>query len=127
MGVSLAAPAPTLSPDKIPKFNAISANSQDVFDPAKAFPPVDAEAGRWLPSDPLPADQIAKQYADVEVACLNPTLGATAAQTAADLFVQAFGWVGDDGKALALDGSPPEVLVGALDQFDMAPPVISVM
>ncbi|KAH6949755.1 hypothetical protein BKA56DRAFT_606801 [Ilyonectria sp. MPI-CAGE-AT-0026] len=123
MGISLSAPAPTLSPDKIPKFNALAANKQDVFDPPLGFLPMDNEAGTWLPQ--APEDDIVKQYADIEAAWTAPVLGTTAAATATSLFVQAFGWLDDQGKALELDGAPPGVLVSAMDQFYLAPPVIS--
>jgi hypothetical protein len=123
MGLSLSAPAPTLSPDKILKFDALAAAKQDVFDPPLPFPPITAEAGAWVPADPQRAVQ---QYADVNAAWLDPAVGTGAAATATALFVRAFGWIGDDGKALALYGEPPRVLIGGLDQFDLAPPVISV-
>src|ERR1700722_7736270 len=151
MGLTLIAPPATLSPDKMLNFNAIDRNRELL--PDQPFPKTDGPAEPdWLSQHALP--KIADQYAAVEQDWTSPVLGAGAAQTAVSLWAERFGWVQKKsnppaplpatakGKSSMLvrekkvakklatvakvAAAAPKNLIGSLDQFYLAAPLLSV-
>lgn len=100
MGVSLIAPEATLSKDKIPKFNALDANSVPIFGTAPpSFPVVGDAIGLWLPDAPAGMkpdgsgkEDVVKQYKDVHDTWESPLLGVGAAQKAVDCWCATYMW-----------------------------------
>lgn len=117
MGVTISAPDPVLSDDKIPKFNAAAAMAEDVFpppEPSKLFPDSTTEAkASWLPLKPGP-----NPWADASSAWANPKMGAASQQNTVDLWTSAFFWE-------KLSGSVPPILLKDFNDLYLAAPLLS--
>lgn len=115
MGVTITAPGPILSDDKIKEFRFEEAMLQDVFSPplkARPFPEVKASSTNWLPLKPLPADG---QWGAVKEAW-GKELGQ---DESIDAWKRGFGWLEDK-----LLGHGPPVLLKNFDEFYMAAPLL---
>ncbi|KAL5371451.1 hypothetical protein DPSP01_014258 [Paraphaeosphaeria sporulosa] len=148
MGLTLTAPPPTISKDKLLNFNVNDRNSELLH--PRPFPKTDNEAQRnWLPDGKTRT--IEEQYAAVESAWMTPGLGADTSQKAADLWAQTYGWAPKKSnkpppppapetsasvskalharilsKVASVPATAPRNLVQSLPQFYLAPPLITV-
>ena len=149
IGLTFTASSAKESPDKMLSFNAIVRKRKLL--PTANFPNTGSSArSDWLPD--TPSSKIADQYVVVENTWLTPDLGADAAQKAADIWVEAFGWspkasnkppplptgygmkrmVGGTQRAKSLASiarvleTAPKNLIESLDEFLATGPMITV-
>lgn len=119
MGIEIIAPKPTLSEDKIPKFNAIDAMSQSVFVQGQEpiFPKYTDASGSWSPDKVEDEDG---QWKAVHDLWEKPEAGVESRQKTMDLWKEAMFWEKE------LRGDAPEILLNKFDNLYLAAPLISV-
>lgn len=119
MGAEIIAPKPTLSQDKIPRFNAIDAMSQSVSVQGQEpiFPKyVDANQN-WSSDKVVDKD---KQWGVVRDLWEKPEAGVESRQKTLDLWQDTIFWEKE------LKGDIPRTLLGKFDKLYLAAPLVSV-
>lgn len=119
MGVTIVSPKPTISSDKIPKFNFVHAFAVDVYGPAEQkpkFPVIAKSAETFFPEKP---DSGPKQWDDVKNAWAAPA-AATAAKSVLDAWKAAFGW----SSEAKVQSTPPPKVLSEFGQLYMSAPLL---
>jgi hypothetical protein len=121
MGAEILAPKPTLSPDKIGKFNAIDAMEQAVFPQGQEpeFPKYLDGSDNWSPQEVKPGEE-KEQWDNVKAAWTNPAQGVKKRDDTANLLQRVMGW------KRGLTAKAPERLVKDLGNLYLSAPMISV-
>jgi hypothetical protein len=119
MGVEITAPKPTLSPDKIPKFNAIEAMSESVNEQGSEpiFPQYDSANAKWSPEEVK--DEKA-QWDKVKSLWQAPELGTKCRDSTMDLWKQVMFWQN------GVKADTPTLLLEKFDNLYLTAPLISV-